>query len=122
MEPEPSGPNPDDALVPQKHGGALRRGGGKRPDARKRAAVQAIRDGLPGAVDALLRQAAKGEGWAVKLVLEYGLGRPTEKVELSGPDGGPISHTDLFTDDERRALRAALDAIATHDPRAEDGA
>ena len=98
-------------MMPGKRGGQLRRGGGRKPDARKATAVQAIRDGLPGAVKALLSQSANGEGWAIKLVLEYGLGKPVDKVEISGPEGGPLEHSLPLTDAERRILRDARLAL-----------
>jgi len=98
-----------------KNGGRLQRGNpGGRP-AIKREIVEAIRAGLPGVAQALLNKAAKGDTKAIELCLHYGIGKPTDKVEVSGPEGGPIPHVDLFTDEQRRALRDALRAVAGDD-------
>jgi hypothetical protein len=75
----------------------------------------------PGIVDALIAKAMKGDTRAIELCLHYGIGKPTDKVELSGPEGGPIqTATQGFTDDERRALRLAasgeLQRRATEEP------
>jgi hypothetical protein len=44
-------------------------------------------------IKSLARQAAAGEIEAVKLLMAYTYGRPTEKHEHSGKDGGPILTT-----------------------------
>lgn len=50
---------------------------------------------------------------AIELLLAYDQGRPTEKVEMSGPDGGPIEHAgdlDSMTTGELRRELAELEA------------
>lgn len=119
-------PSPDDSgkkavvLEPQPHGGALLRSGGPgRPKARDTVAGK-LRESLfgtgsdkdaKGIVDALIAKALKGDTRAIELCLHYGIGKPTDKVEVSGPDGGPITHATQDLDDhERRALRDAINS------------
>lgn len=105
-------PGKSPALVPQPHGGALKRGNDVNLTGRpavKRNAMKAIHGALPEALDALRKQAAKGNVKAIEMLLHYGIGKPTDKVEVSGPDGGPITHVTQDLDDhERRALRDAI--------------
>jgi hypothetical protein len=35
--------------------------------------------------------ARKREGWAIQMVSHYAYGKPRERVEHSGPDGGPLT-------------------------------
>lgn len=43
-----------------------------------------------GVLDALALKAKAGESWAVALYLAYDWGKPVERQEISGPDGGPV--------------------------------
>lgn len=81
-------------LVPQAHGGALRRGGGapSRSDDQARA-YRLLREGAADAAAVLLEAARGGDVKAALAVLHYSLGRP-------------VSLTDL----DRRAVREATDA------------
>lgn len=97
--------------VPQPHGGVLRRGGGRVEDTEVKQVKALLRAGSADAARALLEKAAKGDTKAIELVLAYGIGKPTEKVEVSGPEGGPIEYLAGLDDHEKRALR---DAIRTH--------
>src|SRR5947209_4218827 len=103
--------------MPQQHGGA-RAGAGRKAKAVKfarpiAAAEKRIADRLPHLVDKLLELAdgvtvseidAKGEErvylrppdrQAAEYLLNRILGKPTERAELSGPDGGPIEFDGL---------------------------
>jgi len=85
----------DVELVPQKHGGALRKGNpGSRTTPQKRVR-QMLQDALirpdgSGIVSALIKEAQHGDVAAQKLCLEYGIGRPTERLEVTGEGGGPV--------------------------------
>jgi hypothetical protein len=95
--------------MPGANGGTLRRGGPGRPKY-KEEALAAIREGLPAAIAALKAKAAKGDAKAIELCLHYGIGKPVDKLEMSGPDGGPIVTADAIdlSDHEKRALRDAI--------------
>lgn len=70
--------------------------------------MKAIHEALPDALVALRKQADKGNVKAIEMLLHYGIGKPSDRLEVSGPDGGPIETiTEGFSDDERRALREA---------------
>lgn len=126
-------PSPTDSgrkpviLEPQPHGGALLRSGGPgRPKARedvKKALQEALfGDGdKKGIVDALYAKAMKGDTKAIELCLQYGIGKPADKVEVSGPEGGPIQSQAIdLSDKERSALQDAIDAELAR--RAEESA
>lgn len=98
-------------LVPGPNGGMLRRGGGKMAPKLSVEVRAMLREGSLDAATALIEKARKGDIKAIELVLAYGIGKPTEKVELSGPDGGPIELVAGLDDHEKRALR---DAIREH--------
>lgn len=100
---------PSDGMRPGKNGGMLRNGGGRLPSKVKEESLDAIRSGLPKAIKALVEKAASGDSKAIELCLFYGIGKPTDKLEVSGPEGGPIQHAVQELDDhERRALRDAI--------------
>lgn len=92
-------------LEPQPHGGALLRSGGPGRPAVKKEAMDAIKRGLPKGIDALVKKAEEGNVKAIELLLHYGLGKPTDKVEMSGPDGGPVQLLQDFDDDTKRELK-----------------
>jgi len=100
--------------MPGRNGGKLRRGGPGRPKMRDTVTGHLREfmlgdDEKAGIVDALIVKAMKGDTRAIELCLHYGIGKPTDKVEVSGPDGGPITHaTEDLDDHERRALRDAI--------------
>lgn len=77
-------------MMPQPHGGALQRGGPGRPKMadgiveKIRAAL--VSDGSKdqlGIVDVLIARARKGERWAVEMCMHYGIGKPTEVIDLT---------------------------------------
>lgn len=82
------------SLVRQKHGGALRRGGGApaRSEDQTRA-YRILRDGAADAAMTLLEAARAGDRRAAETVLHYAIGRPVSLTEL-----------------DARALREAIDA------------
>lgn len=96
--------------MPGKHGGTLNRGGGRRPPSETAEVKKLLRAGSKDAARKLLEKARRGEIKAIELVLAYGIGKPTDRVELSGPDGGPIEMVTGLTDHEKRALRRAIRA------------
>jgi len=100
-----------EAYVPQPHGGLLRRGGGRLEDPDVKKVKELLRAGSADAAQALLEKARNGDTKAIELVLAYGIGKPTDKVEVSGPEGGPIEYLAEMSDHEKRALR---DAIRAH--------
>jgi hypothetical protein len=101
----------EQTFVPGKNGGMLRRGGGMMPSKLSQTVKQMLREGSVDAATVLLEKARGGDIKAIELVLAYGIGRPTEKVEVSGPEGGPIELVAGLEDHEKRALR---DAIREH--------
>ena len=98
-------------FMPGKNGGSLRRGGGSVVKAERAAVRKALMEGSMEAAQVLLEKARGGDMKAIELVLAYGIGKPTEKVEVSGPDGGPLEIVQMLDDHEKRALR---DAIRAH--------
>jgi len=81
-------------------------------------------EGDAGIVDALIAKARKGDTRAIELCLHYGIGKPTDKVELSGPDGGPIQAQAVPMDDtELRILREAIAEVEAEeaDPDVDTG-
>jgi len=101
----------DDTYIVGKNGGRLRRGGGKVPSKLSTEVRAMLREGSVDAAEKLIEKARNGDIKAIELVLAYGIGKPTEKVEVSGPDGGPIELVAGLEDHEKRALR---DAIREH--------
>ena len=95
--------------VPAKNGGWLKvgnpgnKGGTGRP---RNATLRDIASGVPAAVAALKRKAADGDIRAIEIMLHYDIGKPSDKVEMSGPDGGPLSVLSDLDDDARRELKA----------------
>lgn len=110
-------------LVPQPHGGALRLGGGRPVETEEQKAVRSlIKAGARDAAAALVRKAKKGDVRAIELVLAYVVGKPTERVEHSGPDGGPIEFLNGMNDHERMTLRKIIDeAVTASIPSASEG-
>lgn len=109
----------EQVMRPVAHGGMLRHGGGKVPSKISTEVKAMLRDGSPDAARALIEKAAKGDIKAIEIVLHYGIGKPTERVEVSGPEGGPIEFAAGLDDHEKRALR---DAIREHLATAETAA
>jgi hypothetical protein len=85
-------------------------------------------------VDVLLDRMLHGRGdrsriEAAALLLAYAYGKPTQPLEHSGPDGGPIELSDAdlerkFTQDLARiaALAGAAGVLSSSDASAEEGA
>lgn len=78
-------------LVPQPHGGALRRGGGAPPRSEdQRRAFAVLKGGAEDAAIALVNAARGGDTRAAGLVLLHAIGRPPSRHEvereLAGPD------------------------------------
>jgi hypothetical protein len=73
----------------------------------------------PQAMEHLWAIIEKGKGMvkleAIRLWLAYGPGKPTDKVEHSGPDGGPIDLRSIPTDD-LEAIDAILSRSSTEPP------
>lgn len=67
----------------------------------------------------------KDHGRLLEVVCAYYFGKPRERLEMSGPDGGPIESEDATRPPRRRTtgeLRKDLDAIyARRDARMSDG-
>lgn len=101
----------EQVMVPGPRGGMLRAGGGKVPSKLSTEVRAILRDGSTEAATVLVEKARNGDIKAIELVLAYGIGKPTEKVEVSGPEGGPIEFVAGLDDHEKRALR---DAIREH--------
>lgn len=53
---------------------------------------------------------------AAKLILAYAWGKPTDKVEVSGPDSGPINLKTL-TDEELRDFKRVAERVAERTAR-----
>lgn len=98
-------------FMPGRNGGQLRRGGGSLVKTERAQVRKALLEGSMEAAQVLLEKARGGDMKAIELVLAYGIGKPTEKVEVSGPDGGPMEIVQMLDDHEKRALR---DAIRAH--------
>lgn len=98
-------------MMPGRNGGMLRRGGGSTVREQQSEVRRLLREGSTEAALQLLDKARGGDMKAIELVLAYGIGKPTEKVEVSGPEGGPLEIVQALDDHEKRALR---DAIRAH--------
>lgn len=119
---------PEEAeLVPQPHGGALRKGNpGPRKaknEVRKRF-QQALSDpGRSGIVAGVIRDALAGDKEARRLVFEYGIGKPDQAVEVTGEGGGPVLLAPVLatlSDDELADAARQIASTASTDP-ARDG-
>lgn len=83
-------PIPSD-MMPGRHGGMLRRGGGPGRPKGQVAVAEYLRAHLfssgpedrVGILDALLAQARKGNIRAIELCLWYGVGKPTEIIDMT---------------------------------------
>lgn len=109
LRPFAPGPNP------------LRNAGGVPPEVREVKAALALH-GME-LVKRLMMLARKGNVVAIKTGLEYVLGKPTQSVEVSGKDGGPIRVVDprKLTDDQLDALDQILAASAGADDAPDAG-
>lgn len=99
-------------MVPARNGGQIRRGGGRPPKAETHLAKEVralLKEGAEDAARGLVMQAKRGNIKAAELVLAYVIGKPTDKLEVSGPEGGPIEILQGLDDHERRALKDAID-------------
>ena len=97
-------------LMPGKNGGMLRRGGGAMAPKLALEIKQMLREGSVEAAQVLIDKARGGNIKAIEVVLAYGIGKPTERVEVSGPEGGPIEFVAGLDNHEKRALREAIRA------------
>lgn len=97
-------------VMPGRNGGTLRRGGGAMAPKLALEIKQMLREGSVEAAQVLIEKARGGNIKAIEVVLAYGIGKPTEKVEVSGPEGGPIEFVAGLDDHEKRALREAIRA------------
>ena len=106
-------------LVPQPHGGALSRSG--RPQGAKNKSLKAIRDALyieetgedgktaiSGVIPALISKAKDGDMRAIELCMSYGIGKPTEKLEVTGAEGGPVLLSPVLASISDEKLQAEL--------------
>lgn len=60
-------------------------------DAIRRACAQENGKRIRAAAEKLLDKAAEGEPWAIQMLADRTDGRPTQKQEITGEDGGPLS-------------------------------
>jgi hypothetical protein len=78
---------------------------------------------LPGVLSAIIDSALEGNPVAQKMVLEYGVGKPDQTVEVTGQGGGPVLLAPVLatlSDDELDAAAARLVRRVGVDP-ARDG-
>lgn len=68
--------------MPGKNGGTLNRGGGKRKSNFKKEFDDKINRAVPGVADELVKLALKGNLRAIQMVLEHGVGKPKDTVEV----------------------------------------
>lgn len=84
--------------------------GGARPGAGRKSKAELL--GLPALLEecwtdadrratlrALAAKASKGDMEAIKLLMAYAYGKPTERKEVSGPSGGPIEIVVQYEED-----------------------
>ena len=102
-------------LIPQPHGGALQRGNpGKRVKNKVRAIMQEALmhhpddPELPGVLSAIIDAALEGDSTAQRYVLEYGIGKPDQTVEVTGEGGGPVRLVPAFAEWSDEKLEATI--------------
>lgn len=91
-----------------KFGGTLKSGGTKSPGRPKKlpslteALANVLDDGgIDKIMEAMRKEAAKGNTQAARLLLEYGYHKPKQTHELTGAEGGAIAFTTIkFVDDK----------------------
>lgn len=71
-------------------GHAIKGGRKRRADEQKLTAALFKELPLSEAARILAEHARAGEPWAVKMFFEYSVGAPAQRMQLSGPDDGPI--------------------------------
>lgn len=84
-------PSPMGPTMPGLHGGTLRRGGGRPPGNAMAEVAKFLRERLfssgpedrRGILEALVAQAMKGNIRAIELCLWYGVGKPTEVIDMT---------------------------------------
>jgi len=87
----------------------------------------------PGTIPALARKlqhdALKGDEFAVRVLFDYALGKPSQAVELSGPDGSPLGLNfnavtaivlDALAGDPARRIEVAARLMELDDVRDDD--
>lgn len=94
--------------------GGKRPGSGRKPEEWKLIFNEALSsattiEDLEQVIGTLRDRAKSGDSRAAALYLGYVVGKPVERQEISGPDGGPVKH-ELFESDEESVI-AAADAI-----------
>lgn len=98
-----SGETPDSIpMVPQPHGGALRRGGtnpgsGRPPDAFKLRMQALANRGLQALEIAEILGNINHPlyKWALEWATDHGYGKPVQRIESTGAEGGPIQIEDV---------------------------
>lgn len=86
------------------HGGA-RPGAGRKRKVEEQALIERLSPLDDTAYQALEKALKSGESWAVKLFFDYRYGKPVQRQEISGPDGGTIRTSGMvdlsdWTDEE----------------------
>jgi len=90
--------------------------GGSRPNAgrKPKAEEQQVIERFGPLADKTFRVIENGldnfEPWAAKIVVEYLIGKPTQRQEISGPSGGPIPYAD-WTEEQ---IKSELDRLREH--------
>lgn len=87
-------------------GHAIKGGRKRRADEQELTAALFKELPLSEAAHVLAEHARNGEPWAVKMFFEYAVGVPAQRVQLSGPDDGPIE-IDTYDAYERAVAEAA---------------
>lgn len=67
-------------------------------------------------IEKALLQAIDGDGEARKWLSEYILGKPTQRTEITGADGGPVAISDARAKLESLINTAAANSAAASDP------
>jgi hypothetical protein len=88
---------------------AKRKNPGRKPRAEEEEIKAALRKAIPESevLAALAVACRRREPGAIALYLGYLWGKPTDRVEVSGPDGGPIEYAGL-SDEELIAAAARV--------------
>lgn len=93
------------------HGGA-RKGAGRKSKAQEQSLIEKLGPLETIAHEQLKIAVKSGEKWALEMYFGYMYGKPTQRVEQSGPDGGPIQFSDLdatkLSAKERDAMRRLI--------------
>lgn len=72
--------------------GGARTGAGRKSKAEEQKLVERLSPLQDEAHKQLETALKSGQKWAIEMYFGYMYGKPTQRVEQSGPDGGPISY------------------------------